>query len=130
MFYHKLFRYCEEHTDPGSFKLFLRTYTILDAIKDIVDGWKQVPDSTIKKAFRKVIPLNKWNELAGNDFDGFGEEEPVQNISTHIPSDVIPGDVNCGQTVVTNAAFDTDIEEILHNLNHVEDLFFDKSHVI
>ena len=98
MFYHKLVRYCEENTEKGAFKLFLRTYTILDAIKDIVDGWKQVPDSTIKKAFRKVIPLNKWNELAGNDFDGFGEEEPVQNICTHIPSDVIPSHVNPGQT--------------------------------
>ena len=131
MFYHKLVRYCEVNTEKGAFKLFLSKYTILDAIKDIADGWNQVPVSTIRKAFRKVIPRDKWNELAGNDFDGFGEEEPVQNISTHIPSDVIPGDVNCGQTVVTNAAFDTDIEEILHNLNHVEEgLFFDKSHVI
>ena len=81
--------------------------------------------------FRKVIPPKKWNELTGNDFDGFGEEEPVQNICTHIPSDVIPGHVNPGQTVVTNAAFDIDIEEILSNLNHVEDgVFFEKSHVI
>ena len=69
--------------------------------------------------------------MAGNDFDGFGEEEQVQNICTHIPSDVIPGHVNPGQTVVTNAAFNIDIDEILTNLNHVEHgVFFEKSHVI
>ena len=89
-FYHKLFRYCEENAEPESFKLFLRKYTILEAIRDISEGWNQVPETTIQKAFRKVIPLQKWNEVAGNDFEGFGEEEQVQNIT----SDDVPGHVN------------------------------------
>merc|ERR1711942_509279 len=130
-FYHILFRYCEENTEPGSFKLFLKNYTILDAIKDIAEGWEKVPVSTIQKSFRKAIPMNKWNALAGNDFEGFGEEEPAQNSSTHVPSDVIPGDVSCGQTVVTNEDFAQDIDEMLHNLNSLQDgLHFEKAAVI
>ena len=56
-FYHKLVQYCEEHYDqPEAFKAYLKQYTILEAIKDISEGWNQVSDSTIRKAFRKVFP--------------------------------------------------------------------------
>ena len=116
-FYMKLVNYCDQNEEPGAYKLFLKKYTIFDAINDIVAGWKKVPESTIKKAFSKVIPEDKWNELVGNDFDGFDEVDTVQNTITHIPSDIVPGDTNHGQTVVTNDAFNEDIQEIETYLN-------------
>ena len=68
MFYHKLFRYCEEHTDPGSFKLFLRNYTILDGRPDLTlqchlryiryiaaEGGNVVPES-MKQKSKTIFP--------------------------------------------------------------------------
>ena len=69
LFYEKLSRYCEEHTEAASFKKFVRYYTVCDAINDIAEGWKKVSASTIKKSFRKLIPSDKWNELIADDFD-------------------------------------------------------------
>ena len=64
---------------------FLKEYTILEAIKDIEESWSTIPDSTIKKSFRKVFPKDKWEVLTGGnepdvsyDFEGFGEADQVQ----------------------------------------------------
>ena len=57
-FYQKLFRHCENNPEQESeLNIFLKSYTILEAIYDIAEGWKQVPQSTIKKSFRKVFPM-------------------------------------------------------------------------
>ena len=90
-FYHKLFISCENNPDKTSavkFKDFLKEYTILEAINDIAEGWKQVPASTIQKSFRKVFPQEKWDELTGGntdevtdvafDLEGFQNNEPDQ----------------------------------------------------
>ena len=132
-FYSKLFVYCDENRDnPDAFKTFLKTYTILDAINDIVEGWAKVPESTIRKSFRYVFPMDTWNAVAGNTFEGFGpqEPEPLQD-TTLVVSDIVPGDPSIGQTVCTNDEFHSDIQDIVHNLNNLRDgLVFDKEAVI
>ena len=40
-FYFKMFRYCEDQPDePKAFNEFLKSYTILEAIQDIEEGWR------------------------------------------------------------------------------------------
>ena len=87
-----MFRFCENNRDrmEKPFNEFLKSYTILEAIKDIEEAWKQVPESTIKKSFRKVFPKDKWDELTrGNepdvsyDFEGFDKADQVQPIPSH-----------------------------------------------
>ena len=59
-FYQKLFRHCENNPEQQlAFNVFLKSYTILEAIYDISEGWRQVPESTIKKSFRKVFPMER-----------------------------------------------------------------------
>ena len=78
-----MFQYCENHQDnPKAFNDFLKEYTILEAIQDIEEGWRQVPETTIVKSFRKVFPKEKWDEVTGgtsdepdNDFEGFDDPD-------------------------------------------------------
>ena len=136
-FYYKMFQYCENHPDePKAFNEFLKSYTILEAIKDIEEGWRQVPQSTIEKSFRKVFPKDKWDELTGgtthepdvfHDFEGFGEADHVQPI----PTDNLPGHNSVERTQVINASFESDIDEIVRHLNNcLKDVFFQKEHVV
>ena len=127
-FYHKLFCYCESnHGQPNVFQLFLKSYTILDAIKDIEKGWQQVPESTIQKSFRKVFPMKKWEELCGHDFEGFTGEEH----RTTIPIDFCPGQEGAVRSQVINDDFETHIQEMHAHLNGcVQGVVFDKDHII
>ena len=63
-FYHKLFGHCEKNPNQEeALNEFLRLYNILEAIYDIIEGWKEVPHSTIQEDFEQVLPMKKWNEL-------------------------------------------------------------------
>ena len=130
-----MFRYCENNHDriEKPFNEFLKSYTILQAIKDIEKAWMQVPEATIRKSFRKVFPKDKWDQLTyenepdvGYSFEGFVEQDQVQ----YIPSHYLPG--NDGErSQVINANFDTDIDEILAGLNGIEEgLVFRREHIV
>ena len=67
-FYQKLFRHCENNPEhEAELNVFLKSYNILEAIYDIIEGWKQVPQSNIQESFGKVFPMKKWNELTASE---------------------------------------------------------------
>ena len=69
-----MFQYCENHQDnPKAFNDFLKEYNILEAIQDI-EGWRQVPKTTIVKSFRKIFPKDKWDEVTGVTSDELDNE--------------------------------------------------------
>ena len=122
-FYLKLFNYCEGNDgEPATlFKIFLISYDILEAIKDIATGWEQVSEDTIKKSFRKVFDMKVWNNLCGEDeFEGFTDQEqqyPREHQIATMCSDSLPGQQPSAVTHVVNDQFQGDIQEITDNLN-------------
>ena len=67
-FYQKLFRHCENNPEhKEALNVFLRLYNILEAIYDIIEGWKQVPQRNIQEDFGQVFPMKKWNELTASE---------------------------------------------------------------
>ena len=137
-FYYKMFQYCEKHQEnPKAFNDFLKEYTILEAIQDIEAGWKQVSEATIVKSFRKVFPIDKWNEVTGGTSDepeGFDapDSEIVRVLQPNIENSIdLPGHHAVQRTQITNDDFESDINDILEHLNKCQDgVTFEKEHVV
>ena len=139
-----MFQHCETNSDkPNAFQDFMKEYTILQAIQDIIEGWSMIPDSTIIKSFKKVFPREKWAELTGGSNDTVDELTGGSNATVNDPACVvrllpvtddgtnIPGHNGIQRTQIINDEFNSDIEDILHNLNQCnKDIHFQKDHVI